>query len=768
MSKRRSRRKSSDRSQQGLAVLRNRGHQAFQRSNYDQAIETWERLQQQSPDTQLVTALAEAYFRRGVEHVYSSPPELEMGIADLHQATELCPDEARYLYHLGLASHRAGDLDTAIRSYKQVRDCSSELATRAAYPLALALLQNGEDPSTDKIWDALTDKQRAILRSAETFRRRPYTVAVDAPLLWQGFAALDGGDLVLAHKLFTQVCAAPPSAYAANLAHYYLGVLAAQQEDFAGARREWTTAAAGGLRTLVLTANLAELYHQLAEERLLAGDVEGALDAANEAIRHTPDDKALQRLQSQAYQRLGYQAASAGDWEAATRHWQIAYDLEGGSFRLAYNLALADERAEDYISAGDTWREALRRRPRRADHPDAITDEQVAQLWKRAAEAYIKAGEYEEAIHVYKQAVKWNPEHLETRLDLVDGLINDGRLGAAQNEINRILEKDPDHVPALLRMAEVLAQSDYWWYASGAERYWRRVLELEPNNQAAIMGLVDYYMDLGDGAAQWGRYDTAISRYQQALELQPQNGKVMAVLGGYYFNLGDQATALSYLDKALVYGKGNLEVYQEIITIWLAQNNEARAWEVMSQAETMVSEIPLQFYLFQAMYCLQINAEDMARPWLDRVLEKASPEDKPLLMIAEMLMTTQAFNLAESYLQRALAENQEPGHVYILLTLLEMRRSNKTQARRYLGEAKKIARKTHDQDLESRASMMGELLALPPELLGMALMGGPLGLGPMGTGPDPGGFPFLDFEDGYNLFDEEFDDDEDDFDFFGF
>jgi tetratricopeptide (TPR) repeat protein len=581
---RRGKRRSTSRGKgsQSASALRRNGQRAFDRSDYAGAIAAWEQAAQRTSrerhKTRLAPALAEAYFRRGLNQLYGRTRAPEAGLFDLGEATSLQPGDPCYLYHLGLAAHRQGDLDRAIDAYRIARQ-DERFAARASYPLALALLARGEDVSDDPVWDELLAEERAMLGQAHAFRRRPYALSSAAPLLWQALARLDkglqarrSGGVEQARSLLQQALA--PGQEAASplsgdrleqgVAHYYLGVIAAYEGDWQEAGRRWSAAHAAGWTSPWLQANLAELYHRIAEERLSTGDAEGALDAAIEADRHISSNKRLDALFSHAYQRLAHDAVSAGDWEQALDYWEDASEVGGSSFRLAYNRALAYERLEDYVAAGELWREALRRRPRRADHPDAISDEQVAHLWRRAAEAYHKAGDFDEAVNVYRQALKWNPDDLDTRMVLAEGLIDDGRLQAAENELYRILERDPDNVPALLRVGEVIQEIDRWWDRYSAVRHWERVLELEPENAEARQNLVDFYRDEADNRLYWGEVPDAIKLYRQALDHQPESGRTLAALGRCHFFLGQKKKAHSFIDRALNNANGDLEVYGDV------------------------------------------------------------------------------------------------------------------------------------------------------------------------------------------------------------
>jgi tetratricopeptide (TPR) repeat protein len=471
-----------------------------------------------------------------------------------------------------------------------------------------------------------------------------------------------------------------------------------------------------------------------------------------EALRHRPDDRRLGELISQAHQRLAYEAASAGQWTDATQHWEAADRAEGGSFRLAYNLALAYERAEDFVAAGKKWREALRRRPRRDDHPDAIDDEQVSQLWRRAAEAYSRAGEYDEAVRVYRQAVKWNPDHVDTRMALAEMLLANGQLQAAENELDRILERDPDNVPALLRQGEVIAASGSWWWGNSPVSCWERVLELEPDNATARQLLVDFYQDQADYHLAWAGYESAVEMYRQALEYQPENGCILAALGGCHLRMGQQDVAQEYIEQALAAAPEDLNVYDEIIHAWLDVDQPDQAWETVAKAETAVETIPHVFYIHQAYYCID-RESDLARPWLARAVEKAPPDEPVLMVIGEMAVTARAWGIAREYLEQAVAAGQVVGQAHVMLGIVEAQEGDLGAAKKHWAEAERIARREGDQDLLERAQMARMLFSGPPGLASLMMS--------LGGDPFDPSFPGFYDEDDRFFFDE--DDGDDDF-----
>ncbi len=703
--------------------LRDNGIQAFRSGNHDVAVECWEYLRERNSSMLSEPALAEAYFRQGLNAIYDTQPQWEDGYLGFSEAAALQPDEPRYHYYHGLAAYNLGNLTEAAEAYEKAYELGGPFGQRAAYGLALTLLERGEDPTVHPAWSDLADEDRAVLVDAGNLQRRPYTVSESAPALWQGVVALDNDELDQAQTMLDQALGSATVPDSLGIAHYYLGVLAARREDMHTARYHWNQALAAGFEAPHLSLNLGESYHRLTEACLKADEPAAAVEAAREALHYKPGKRNLEMALSQAYQRLGYQAATDGHWAEAREYWDRAYRLEDGSFRLIYNLALAYEKDGEYIEAAEAWRETLRRRPRRDDDPDALDDAQIAQLWKRAAEAYVKAGEYDEAVHVYRQAVNYNPDNLETRMALVDSLQDNGQFQAAINELERILDANPDYVPALMRMGEVWANSRYWWQGDGAVQYWEHVLELDPNHHGARQALFDYWMNQADNAEYWRDYDAAKRDYEEALAYMPDHPEALSSLGALYLSEGDEEEARRYFQRAMEHAGQDLKPYQLIVSAWLLDLNEDAAWDLMDHIEEKFDDVPLSFYILSGGFCIKMEQEEMARKWFDAAIEKASPEETPLIAIGDLLVQTQAHDLAREYLQQAIDKEQAPGYAHMSLGMLDIIEGDERGARRHWRKANRIARRNHDDELLEHVQRTREFFSLPPYLRDLVMSG---------------------------------------------
>lgn len=689
-----------DTSAQSAMALRRNGWQAFSKNDYASAINQLERSYKQQADPQTAVILAEALFRRAVSKKAQTELSPEVALSHLQRAHQLRPKESVYAYHLALALHRLGRLAEAVPLYQEILAQQNAFRQRAAYPLTMALLQQGKNPADSPAWRELSASEQKMLRYGAAIQGLT-PMPDEGTDFWQGIVALRNGRFADAQPLLQQALEAPENASQKALVHYGLGLLAAQQEDLNTARSHWQAAIIAGLNSPQLHHNLAELYHRMAEERLQANNVTGALQAAQEAARlYGERPSSLNELEAQALQRLGYQAAQSGEWETAFSNWLKARELDGSSFRLAYNFALVLEKKEKFEEAAEAWREALRRRPRRADHPDAINDEQVTRIWRRAAEAYQRAGAYDDAVQVFRNAVKGDENNLAVRLALAETLTLNGQLRAAENELERILQRDPNNIPALLQLGEVIAAQDQGYSAIRAVHLWKKVLALDPNNAQARHFLADYHVNNAEAAYAWGDVTGAIESYREALIYQPDDAPILAALGSCFLFTADGDSADLYINQAIERAPTDLRVYDPIIRAWLELEDFEAAERVMEQAKTAVPVVPYQFYLSLATFCLINEWEVPLQPWLDRAVAAAPASENILLAIGEMLMLAgREPDLAVQYLEAAIAAKQQPANAYLTLGIIAAQQGKEDLAEKHWREAEKLARKAGNDEL---------------------------------------------------------------------
>ena len=112
------------------------------------------------------------------------------------------------------------------------------------------------------------------------------------------------------------------------------------------------------------------------------------------------------------------------------------------------------------------------------------------------------------------------------------------------NVLQSDLEKNPDHVPILLRMAQV---SRDMGKVNDSVRYLRDAVKQDPRSKEALL-------ELGRALFETGDVDGAIRETQRLIEIDPSNVDALYNLGAIYGNLSQDEHAREYWAKAASLG----------------------------------------------------------------------------------------------------------------------------------------------------------------------------------------------------------------------
>jgi tetratricopeptide (TPR) repeat protein len=689
-----------ERAKSSPKALIQRGKSAFERGDLKAAIDAWEEALHKATTPTLAAALAEAYFRRGVTSV---PP----GLDDLQRATELVPNDPRLLYHVGRAHHWRGELDEAAAIYRALL-AQDPPYRRAAFPLAQILTIQGHDAATNPAWSQLSpDEQDRLICVKALSEGRPavalrHALQNGSDILWSGLAGVALGETDSAHLQAT-LDAPHLSAPARAVAHYYLGVTAGRLGRWKEAIAHWQAAQGAGLDTPWLCQNLASAYYLQAQE-LLASAGDGLSEEkrwaeahrlAEQGLKFVPENADLMAIKQQAHLQLGYMAALSGQWALALSHWQTVSQGDKIERALVINMALANEKLENYGQAADLWRQALRRRPRKADAPDALSDDQVAYMWQHVAENYRQAGDYEEATKVYRNAIKWDPDNVDLRLSLVEALMAEGRTWAASNMVNEVLAAHPNHVEALAWQAQIYEEDNY---GSAAQYAWQKVLAVDPQHAQARQHLAFLYEEQGDYHLYWGLFGEAIAAYQKGLEYMPNSAKLYASIGLCHVLQEDWEAARQQFKHAFSIEPNNLSARHLAIRGWLEAGQWDEAWAVLQQAEALTPPPPTSFYVDLAEYCQELERPEWAKRLLKHA-EERDPNDPLLLFEIAMSLTHEGPEpQAIGYLRRALDLDPNLAEAHLWLGNLYFAALGQTRlAKRHWRQAESIAQRNGDQ-----------------------------------------------------------------------
>lgn len=711
------------------------GLSLFRQGDYAGAIAQWRKLE---TDPQIRPALAEAHFRRAL----ASRHHLAASVSDLRRAVDGCPQEARYWYHLGLALHRADQLEEARTAYATAAELGYQgqglglmrgLAEVEACPsLSLATLP----------WLSAED-QAALTPVAALLRGEPQAVLAAAPGswwerlkalgradlsagLWQGLAWLEKGEPVQALEQLSLNKGQQLRAGAEQVRVFYRGLAMAAAGDPQAALAEWTEVARSSAKAKTpllprLHQGLAHLRAQRLAQLQDSGQWAELLRQAQEALDLMPDVPYLLQFQLAASQPLASAAAGTGEWAKALAHWQRMRNLLeqhpdlGPLPPVLRNLAIAHEALEQWEAAAEAWTALLRTLPRRTAkqrETGARVEEERAWLRRRLLDNYHRAGRPDQAIAAYKQAVKAAPEDLELRLELAAALLANDQTIAARNELYRILEKDETHSGAHQLLAEVHQTREEW---GEAERSLRRAVAIDPADEKIRRGLVQVMVGRGVEEFNRGQYRRAQQTYTGALAFSPADVHLLTLLADTELVLGNAKTAEDRLEAALATGKP--EAYARVFDCWIKHRRQAEARQLVARAEKE-GAADARFYLAAGTACLTYapmppplflpgprakkkaptRQEAWGRELLQKSLALSQDRGEALRRLLDAIGPLQPELALEYAGQLAELEPEEP-RTLMNLGLLQAMAQDPKVAAATLGRAERLAREQGQKDL---------------------------------------------------------------------
>lgn len=585
----------------GPAAIKQRGLQSFRQNDFTSAIAQWSSLNLEA-EPALRSALAETHFRRA-----SITKEAALRLADLQRAIELMPNEGRFWYYLGLAHHRADQFDEAIAAYDRARE-TGYAHTAWGFVRGLAAIERDPQIDLDTL-AALSPADRSALFPIAALLRNDPPAVLDTQagswfdrvkdqvtgnsmtVLWRGLAFI-----ALKQSALTIETLAPTGrtykAGAEAVRAYYHGLALMVDGQREAALKEWQAAAT---RTPTPRLQAAVAADQLQQLRSLveANRWAAALQAAQQALKATPDQLPLLTIESIARNRLANDAIGRSDWPEAIRQWQAlrkileSHSDLGPIIPVLHNLAVAHEKLEHWAEAAESWNELIAKLPKRQtkksqaeSHLPLPLPEFRVWLRRHVLDCYKHTNQPELAITHYRSLVKAAPDDLDLRLELAEALLANQQELAARNELKRIITKDARHIQARLMLAEIHhARGEIW----AAEEQLRAAIEIDPTHEAARRGVSELMVERGNNSFNSGRYTEAKKVYLEALQLTPDDLQLLIWLGNTELAMRNLSEARRHFDAAL--SRGELHTYVHVFDCWAKDENMDEAKTIITRAE---------------------------------------------------------------------------------------------------------------------------------------------------------------------------------------
>jgi tetratricopeptide (TPR) repeat protein len=219
----------------------------------------------------------------------------------------------------------------------------------------------------------------------------------------------------------------------------------------------------------------------------------------------------------------------AGDFFGAQPEMRKAL-TRGVSVAVAFVLTmLTIQRNNNYHSEFSIWQDTAAKCP---DNPRAHTN---------LGFNLQQAGRLQEAIGEYEQALRFNPDYVDARLDLASVLLGLGRPREAAVQCREALRLMPNHIGARVNLGNALLQMGK---LPEAITEYEQAVRIEPD-------FVEAHNGLGSALFRLGRFTEATQHWDQAVRIKPDYVDAHLNLGIALLRLGRVTEATEHCEQVV-------------------------------------------------------------------------------------------------------------------------------------------------------------------------------------------------------------------------
>ena len=258
------------------------------------------------------------------------------------------------------------------------------------------------------------------------------------------------------------------------------------------------------------------------------------------------------------------------------------------------------------------------------------------------------------ALTYFQQAIEKDPSYAMAYIGLAryyDMLVGYGEMRGnearekAMAAVLKALEVDPTLAEAHARLGNVKHWFDWDW--AGAEREFKRALELNPNCADAHTEYASYLVDMGRRQEafaeveraqqvdpQWPRMDGRLYRYywdgreydkalelgRRKVELEPSDPYSHAWVGWPLVQEGRYAEAISEFEKAIALAPGDLYLKPCLGRVYAEGGRKTEARKILRELEERYRRRYMRPYLIALIY-MGLREKDKAFEWLEKAYE---------------------------------------------------------------------------------------------------------------------------------------------------
>lgn len=291
----------------------------------------------------------------------------------------------------------------------------------------------------------------------------------------------------------------------------------------------------------------------------------------------------------------------------------------------------------------------------KGEHAEAILDFQEALRYDKnpailfsLAKNYAVLKRFVPATENAQEAVRLDSTKIEYRELLAQIYLQTMQLQKAADVYRAILLLDPNHVPSLFSLAQIMERSR----PSESLEYYERIIRKQGPSW-------DIYLQIAQLNIALQRYDAAIKAFESMLEIDPNNIVVKQSLVDLFMRQKQHDRALALINDVLEQNPGNVYLLASRVDVYLHHDQ----WDAArNDMETILKsdslEPDLHFRIGLAYYTQSVK-DSLLLPDAISVFqqfEKNHPEDwRPLLYLGVLYRQMKLDSIAEQYLNKATA-----------------------------------------------------------------------------------------------------------------
>lgn len=251
--------------------------------------------------------------------------------------------------------------------------------------------------------------------------------------------------------------------------------------------------------------------------------------------------------------------------------------------------------------------------------------------------------QYANAIETYKKTLRIDPDHLETKVNLITALCDLKHFDEALSYARDLVSKDETNAVYLVQLAAV--QFNLGNFVE-AEQNCRKVIELDEN-------LHEAHNNLGSILIKTGRAQESISHIENAIRIAPDDSIYYITLGNAYLELDRPQEAASCFRMSIKLGNKSAEVYFGLGAVLDELEEYQEAIEPLSHA-LILQPKNKEANIFMGDALFELNQNARAIIYYKNVLKEDTDNPRANFMMGKALNNLNKFKEALLYLDKAI------------------------------------------------------------------------------------------------------------------